>query len=207
MSERICTIEGCGRKHEARGLCGKHYQRLKASPDFGKPGCSVDSCDSLSWSRGWCHAHYQRWQKYGNPTGQPAKRQRPECAIEGCSKLNSSRGLCSTHLARLNRVGSTDDYVPVIERFELFIHKAEPDHCWEWLGHRNNKGYGKIGLLYAHRVACERAHGAPPSVDSVAMHSCDNPPCVNPRHLSWGSQSDNMADMHSKGRHNRKRAS
>lgn len=26
---RICTIEGCGRKHEARGFCAPHYQQYK----------------------------------------------------------------------------------------------------------------------------------------------------------------------------------
>ena len=28
----------------------------------------------------------------------------------------------------------------------------------------------------------------------VAMHSCDNPPCVNPEHLSVGNQSQNLID-------------
>lgn len=34
----------------------------------------------------------------------------------------------------------------------------------------------------------------------VVMHSCDNPACCNPRHLSVGSQSENMQDCSYKGR-------
>ena len=34
----------------------------------------------------------------------------------------------------------------------------------------------------------------------VVMHSCDNPRCIEPTHLSAGTQQDNMKDRDSKGR-------
>ncbi|MBF3629786.1 MULTISPECIES: HNH endonuclease [pseudomallei group] len=34
----------------------------------------------------------------------------------------------------------------------------------------------------------------------VAMHACDNPRCINPQHLRWGSSSDNYVDAMRKGR-------
>jgi hypothetical protein len=36
----------------------------------------------------------------------------------------------------------------------------------------------------------------------VVMHSCDNPPCCNPAHLSAGTVRDNALDMIAKGRAN-----
>ena len=40
-------------------------------------------------------------------------------------------------------------------------------------------------------------------VGMVAMHTCDNPSCINPDHLKWGTQKDNLEDMTKKGRRGR----
>lgn len=79
------------------------------------------------------------------------------------------------------------------------------DDCWLWIGNCDTKGYGRIGLNYktikAHRVSYQIANGS--LADNLeVLHSCDNPPCVNPRHLSVGTQQDNMKDRERKGRAN-----
>lgn len=39
----------------------------------------------------------------------------------------------------------------------------------------------------------------------VVMHTCDNTKCINPEHLRVGTQSDNIKDMHNKGRYKRRK--
>ena len=77
--------------------------------------------------------------------------------------------------------------------------------CVEWKGARNKRGYGSInpeahgGHRLAHRWAWEKFNGAIPNGMHV-LHSCDNPPCINPGHLFLGTHDDNMRDSREKGR-------
>lgn len=53
-----------------------------------------------------------------------------------------------------------------------------------------------------HRVVYARSKGIAISAIAglVIMHKCDNKLCVNPEHLSVGTQEDNMQDMLAKNR-------
>lgn len=81
--------------------------------------------------------------------------------------------------------------------------------CWEWQAATNEHGHGMFRpegqrtgpAIKAHRLAWELAHGEAPG-DLKVLYKCDNPPCVNPAHLFLGTQADNVADMHAKGRGN-----
>lgn len=94
----------------------------------------------------------------------------------------------------------------------LFVKTAWSGDCLLWTGAKRyfkNHVYGAIRgdggrcsrLLVASRVALEAKIGRALSEHEVAMHSCDNPLCVNPEHLSVGSYRDNTQDMIRKGRH------
>ena len=93
-------------------------------------------------------------------------------------------------------------YESHLRRFMKYIMKT--DHCWIWTGAKLPRGYGRFYYRgkprYAHRVSIEILGGQCPRDDQVVMHSCDNPQCVNPEHLSIGTQTDNMRDAAAKGR-------
>lgn len=77
------------------------------------------------------------------------------------------------------------------------------DSCWEWPGAKSDKyGYLKYQgkVLRAHRAMYEAHNGTIPDGLKI-LHSCDNPPCCNPKHLSLGTQQDNVDDMMAKKRH------
>lgn len=82
-----------------------------------------------------------------------------------------------------------------------------PNGCWEWTGGYTQKGYGRTNTSilgkkrrwYAHRLAYTLIKGPIPQGMQV-MHSCDNPKCINPEHLSVGTNQDNVNDMIAKGR-------
>lgn len=83
------------------------------------------------------------------------------------------------------------------------VQRGAEDECWPWLGTMTRAGYGTAAIggrrTTAHRMAYEFAVGSVPA-GMVMMHRCDRPACCNPAHLVPGTQRDNIADMHAKGR-------
>lgn len=99
-----------------------------------------------------------------------------------------------------------------IERFWVKVdkHGPVPAHapelgpCWLWVATRKKSQHGTFylasgGMIPAHRVSWVIANGRDPG-EWLVRHRCDNPPCVNPKHLLTGTHKDNAADMYERGR-------
>jgi hypothetical protein len=82
--------------------------------------------------------------------------------------------------------------------------EIEKNGCLTWLGPKDKDGYGKIGFKSkwwrTHRLAYHLANkGDDPT---FVCHHCDNPSCINPKHLFPGDPLINNRDRKNKGRNN-----
>jgi hypothetical protein len=107
---------------------------------------------------------------------------------------------CGAEAGRRSRWAKNSSSVE--ERFDRFVIRRGAGECWAWAGFRH-KGYGRLSVgklaVGAHRVSYELHHGPIPTGLTV-LHSCDNPECTNPAHLSLGTNADNNLDRDRKGR-------
>lgn len=129
------------------------------------------------------------------------------CALEGCDDPRYRREWCSRHYQRWQRHGDPSVFVPLnwawdtlIEKLEKLCHRDEKS-CLLWPFGKDRSGYGKFRIsgldLRVSRAVLMKITG---TTGQVAMHSCDNPTCVNIDHLRWGTWSENAQDMWEKGR-------
>jgi hypothetical protein len=106
VSDRKCSVEGCGAPHKTSGLCGMHYARLRRTGDAGEAGkrrlpspdqCTVEGCaNDFLLIKGLCQKHRARLMRYGDVNANP-KQTRGWCKVIGCGRRHEARGYCTRH--------------------------------------------------------------------------------------------------------------
>lgn len=101
----------------------------------------------------------------------------------------------------------------------LILHKANmhslvmPNGCIEWMGYKNNGGYGAIEYtddagkrhcLPIHRALYMIRHKVQLRRDQYVCHKCDNPACLNDNHHWLGNAKKNNQDKIDKQRYAKK---
>jgi hypothetical protein len=151
------------------------------------------------WSLPQSSKKTRRWAPRGSGPTRPC----PSCGtpfyVTPFKTVKNKVNFCSK-VCYLKARGAALDPV---ESFWMKVEKRGPEECWGWKAQKRWDGYGRFvhkrKPIWAHRFSYELHHGAIQKGMHV-LHSCDNPACTNPKHLSLGSHQENMAECKARGR-------
>ncbi len=113
----VCSEKNCDLEAKTRGLCGKHYQKLKRQ-GIGKGPCSIEHCKNNAYSKGLCQTHYE----YELKKRLQKDTSRESCIIPNCNDSQIMKKMCKRHQQ------SFEDYVLKKQYFE-YLGQHKCDKC------------------------------------------------------------------------------
>ena len=143
-----CTVNDCGSRADARGLCAKHYQQVRngllshplVAEIIRDQPCSVDGCERPAYSKSFCYMHWQRNPRLGDPGEAQRRKTLYEpgqlCAIKACERPARWGLYCQSHARRFRKYGLTEqDLTGMLARQKsrcAICGSAEPGSSGEW---------------------------------------------------------------------------
>jgi hypothetical protein len=141
---RICTIEGCGKVVNGRGLCLQHYRRAKKEGNLESYPTQWPSPEERFWpkvlktSGCWLWTGHQGWDGYGHIYVDGRKQYTHRVAYQWLVGPVPD-GLVLDHLCRVRNC-------------------VNPDHLEPVTGRENTlRGFG-VGAIAKRRTACAKGH-------------------------------------------------
>jgi len=173
---RICKIEGCGKKHLAKGYCSKHYKQIEKHghilPERHFPDkCTIGGCNNEHYSKGFCNKHYNQIRNHSH-IPQRHRRTPNEIIIEG----------------DIAKIVLYNRYCEVIAHALIDVEDAERVRGMKW--NLTNRGYAKCWKLktYLHRYLLDAPEDK--SVDHINGHPLDN----RKQNLRLASHQENLCN-------------
>jgi predicted GIY-YIG superfamily endonuclease len=140
-----CTIQDCGKEVESKGLCNRHYLRMRIHGDPLAGGafrvrehsmyCSIDDCDREFAALGYCSLHLKRFYAHGDPLT-VLDRSKGKCSVNNCERDHLAKGFCGLHYDRWMKHG------------DPFYEVNRPSECIISDCHGNVMGHGYCQLHY-----------------------------------------------------------
>jgi hypothetical protein len=154
---RTCDVDGCDRKHEARGLCCLHYSRLRA-PEAKKK--REEDPIALENYRAYAREHYhknkekiisqRKLRALNNPETEEHKAKRLAHRREYRANLSDERKEAMAEYDRnwYLKVEKTDEYRAADSKRGMMYRLRHPDRCRERSLARNRTDRGNLADPY-----------------------------------------------------------
>ena len=150
-------------------------------------------------------AQQAQWEAYRAKGQTPeAKKKRGASVQRAMTPEGRARIIAAAQTPEAKAKRSASLCRPLDDRFLRYASPEPNSGCWLWVGSCDVRNYGQMRvdgkLRFATHISLELDGRPRPFPDACAMHKCDNPNCVNPDHLRWGTRKENQRDMAAKGR-------